>query len=55
MKGRNLPGFMVVRQMTVTLCFFVIARVPTLIVEVELKRLVFLIGCQAYSWDLVWP
>jgi silicon transporter len=31
--GRNLPGFMVGRQMTVTLCFFVIARVTTLNVE----------------------
>merc|ERR1712176_1156628 len=29
-EGRNLPGFMVGRQMTVTLCFFVIARVTTL-------------------------
>jgi len=28
--GHNLPGFMVGRQMTVTLCFFVIARVTTL-------------------------
>eukprot|EP00536_Pseudo-nitzschia_multiseries_P014740 jgi/Psemu1/311393/fgenesh1_kg.762_\ len=27
--GRNLPGFMCGRQMTVTLCFFVIARVTT--------------------------
>jgi silicon transporter len=29
-EGRNLPGFMVGRQMTVTLCFFIIARVTTL-------------------------
>jgi silicon transporter len=29
-KGRNLPGFMVGRQMTVTLCFFIVARVTTL-------------------------
>jgi len=28
--GRNLPGFMVGRQMCVTLCFFVIARVTTI-------------------------
>lgn len=32
--GRNLPGFMVGRQMCVTLCFFIIARVTT----VELKE-----------------
>merc|ERR1719461_2145985 len=29
-EGRNLPGFMVGRQMTVTLCFFIIARVTTI-------------------------
>mmetsp|Transcript_14104 Transcript_14104/g.15782 ORF Transcript_14104/g.15782 Transcript_14104/m.15782 type:complete len:577 (+) Transcript_14104:223-1953(+) len=28
--GKNLPGFMCGRQMTVTLCFFVIARVTTI-------------------------
>jgi hypothetical protein len=28
--GRNLPGFMVGRQMCVTLCFFIIARVTTM-------------------------
>jgi silicon transporter len=28
--GRNLPGFMCGRQMTVTLCFFVVARVTTI-------------------------
>ncbi|KAG7343796.1 silicon transporter [Nitzschia inconspicua] len=28
--GRNLPGFMCGRQMTVTLCFFIIARVTTI-------------------------
>jgi len=27
--GRNLPGFMVGRQMCVTLCFFIVARVTT--------------------------
>jgi hypothetical protein len=31
--GRNLPGFMVGRQMCVTLCFFIVARVTT--VELE--------------------
>mmetsp|Transcript_55721 Transcript_55721/g.67167 ORF Transcript_55721/g.67167 Transcript_55721/m.67167 type:complete len:516 (+) Transcript_55721:75-1622(+) len=29
--GRNLPGFMVGRQMCVTLCFFIVARVTTVI------------------------
>lgn len=29
--GRNLPGFMVGRQMCVTLCFFIIARVTTIV------------------------
>merc|ERR1712019_45594 len=28
--GRNLPGFMVGRQMCVTMCFFIIARVTTI-------------------------
>jgi len=28
-EGRNLPSFMIGRQMTVTLCFFIIARVTT--------------------------
>jgi len=28
--GKNLPGFMCGRQMTVTLCFFIIARVTTI-------------------------
>jgi len=32
-EGRNLPGFMCGRQMTVTLCFFIIARVTTLDVK----------------------
>jgi hypothetical protein len=31
--GRNLPGFMVGRQMCVTMCFFIIARVTTITVE----------------------
>jgi len=32
-KGRNLPGFMVGRQLCVVSCFFVIARVTTLQIE----------------------
>jgi len=32
--GKNLPGFMCGRQMTVTLCFFIIARVTTINVDV---------------------
>ena len=28
--GRNLPGFMVGRQMCVTMCFFIVARVTTI-------------------------
>eukprot|EP00535_Pseudo-nitzschia_heimii_P008031 CAMPEP_0197179636 /NCGR_PEP_ID=MMETSP1423-20130617/4510_1 /TAXON_ID=476441 /ORGANISM="Pseudo-nitzschia heimii, Strain UNC1101" /LENGTH=550 /DNA_ID=CAMNT_0042629563 /DNA_START=132 /DNA_END=1784 /DNA_ORIENTATION=+ len=32
--GKNLPGFMCGRQMTVTLCFFIIARVTTINVEI---------------------
>jgi len=39
--GKNLPGFMCGRQMTVTLCFFVIARVTTLNVEVGTGENVF--------------
>ena len=31
--GRNLPGFMVGRQMCVTMCFFIIARVTTITSE----------------------
>ena len=31
--ARNLPGFMVGRQMCVTMCFFVIARVTTIDLE----------------------
>jgi len=33
--GRNLPGFMVGRQICVTLCFFIIARVTSLDVDVD--------------------
>jgi len=32
--GKNLPGFMCGRQMTVTLCFFIIARVTTINVDI---------------------
>jgi len=32
--GKNLPGFMCGRQMTVTLCFFVIARVTTINIDI---------------------
>ena len=31
--GRNLPGFMVGRQMCVTMCFFIVARVTTIKLE----------------------
>lgn len=31
--GRNLPGFMVGRQLCVTLCFFIVARVTTIKLE----------------------
>jgi len=40
-EGRNLPGFMVGRQMCVTLCFFVIARVTTLDAEVGIGQNIF--------------
>jgi silicon transporter len=39
--GRNLPGFMIGRQMCVTLCFFVAARVTTLDVEVGVDDNIF--------------
>ena len=39
--GKNLPGFMCGRQMTVTLCFFVIARVTTLNVELGTGENIF--------------
>ena len=39
--GRNLPGFMVGRQVTVTLCFFVIARVTTLNIEIGVDDNIF--------------
>jgi len=32
--GKNLPGFMCGRQMTVTLCFFIIARVTTINIDI---------------------
>ena len=34
-EGRNLPGFMIGRQICVTMCFFFIARVTTLDVDVD--------------------
>ena len=40
-EGRNLPGFMVGRQVCVTLCFFVIARVTTLDVEIGVDENIF--------------
>jgi len=39
--GKNLPGFMCGRQMTVTLCFFVVARVTTLNVEIGVDDNIF--------------
>jgi len=38
-EGKNLPAFMVGRQMFVTLCFFVIARVTTLNIEVGVNNI----------------
>jgi len=40
-EGRDLPRFMVGRQMFVTLCFFVIARVTTLNVEIGVDENIF--------------
>ena len=34
-EGRNLPGFMIGRQICVTMCFFFIARVTTINVDVD--------------------
>jgi hypothetical protein len=39
--GKNLPGFMCGRQMTVTLCFFIIARVTTVNIEVGVDDNIF--------------
>jgi len=39
--GKNLPGFMCGRQMTVTLCFFVIARVTTINVDIGNEENIF--------------
>merc|ERR1712176_1595421 len=36
--GKNLPGFMCGRQMTVTLCFFIIARVTTINVKIGKRQ-----------------
>ena len=33
--GRNLPGFMVGRQMTVTLCFFIVGRILSIQVDLD--------------------
>jgi hypothetical protein len=39
--GKNLPGFMCGRQMTVTLCFFIIARVTTINVVIGEEENIF--------------
>lgn len=39
--GKNLPGFMCGRQVTVTLCFFVIARVTTITVDIGTDENIF--------------
>eukprot|EP00538_Stauroneis_constricta_P000838 CAMPEP_0119546730 /NCGR_PEP_ID=MMETSP1352-20130426/1018_1 /TAXON_ID=265584 /ORGANISM="Stauroneis constricta, Strain CCMP1120" /LENGTH=550 /DNA_ID=CAMNT_0007591455 /DNA_START=119 /DNA_END=1771 /DNA_ORIENTATION=+ len=39
--GRNLPGFMIGRQVCVTMCFFIIARVTTIDVEVGVDDNIF--------------
>jgi len=39
--GKNLPGFMCGRQMTVTLCFFIIARVTTINVAIGEEENIF--------------
>jgi len=39
--GKNLPGFMCGRQVTVTLCFFVIARVTTITTEIGVEENIF--------------
>jgi silicon transporter len=39
--GKNLPGFMCGRQMTVTACFFVIARVTTINIEIGVDDNIF--------------
>lgn len=39
--GKNLPGFMCGRQVTVTLCFFVIARVTTITVDIGVDENIF--------------
>jgi len=40
-EGQNLPGFMIGRQLCVTLCFFIIARVTSLNVEVGTGENIF--------------
>jgi silicon transporter len=39
--GKNLPGFMCGRQMTVTLCFFIIARVTTINIDIGNEENIF--------------
>jgi hypothetical protein len=39
--GKNLPGFMCGRQITVTLCFFIIARVTTINVQIGVEENIF--------------
>lgn len=39
--GRNLPGFMIGRQICVTMCFFFIARVTTINVEIGQEENIF--------------
>jgi len=52
--GKNLPGFMCGRQMTVTLCFFIIARVTTINVDVGKEDNIFNVpdGIQKYLFNL---
>ena len=40
-KGHNLPGFMIGRQVCVTLCFFVVARVTTLNIVIGEDKNIF--------------
>merc|ERR1719410_2303551 len=60
-EGRNLPGFMVGRQMTVTLCFFIIARVTTINTKIGVDENIFgvpdavqeFFNLGSFSWQLV--
>merc|ERR1712151_1342944 len=59
--GKNLPGFMCGRQMTVTLCFFVIARVTTINVKIGEEPNIFgvsdpiqgMFNLGSIAWQLV--